>query len=196
MDSFVIPISTMEAIKNKIDIKQNSIPISTMEHQVKGTKQVLTTIKSKDELKKGDKVIFRRGNKYKQWNDLVEQEYCGGEVIRVNKKTITLHLYELELQKESEDEKLYGKDYKNYNFVSRYSWKNKKDIWKKCKGGETCWFRFELKEVDSSSKLFKNNITKVNDYDFHFLSAFNDGKYEDVHYFKWNEKWVKKQSEC
>ena len=30
------------------------IPISTMEHQVQGTKQVLTTIKDKSELKKGD----------------------------------------------------------------------------------------------------------------------------------------------
>ncbi len=193
MDSFVIPISTMEAIKNKIDIKQNSIPISTMEHQVKGTKQVLTTIKSKDELKKGDKVIFRRGNKYKQWNDLVEQEYCGGEVISVNKKTITLHLYELE--KINCYDEVHISD-KEYPFCNRYTWGNKKNIWKKGKEGETCWFRFELKEVDSSSLLFKNNITKVNDYDFHFLSAFNDGKYEDVHYFKWNEKWVKKQSEC
>jgi hypothetical protein len=168
------------------------IPISTMEHQVQGTKQVLTTIKDKDELKKGDKIIFRRGKEYKQWNNIIHLEYCGGEVISVNKKTITLHLYELELQKESEDEKLYGKDYKNYNFLSRYSWKNKKKIpMKKKKDGSYEWFRVELKEVDSSSKLFKNNITKVNDYDLHLIK---EGVYYENQYFKWNKKWADKDT--
>ncbi len=179
---------TSKKNKEKKIKKEKEQKISTLEHKVQGTKQVITTIKSIDELKRFDKVIIRRGNKYKNIDDLnVKEEYCGGEVTRVNKKTVTLQIYELEEQKDydyNDNDNDYN--YRNeYPFCKRYSWKNKKFINKTQTKGGLYTTKFELKEIDINSILFRYNITKVNDYDFHFHSLFTNGIYEEQCYIKY-----------